>query len=140
MLNTTRLSDGLPTLEEAAKYRVVLELPPNQRDAAARVLVARQRREQAQGAARGRRRTLSFRRPTVSSRYSTARATCGGPSPAPTNGGTFLVLVQRRTRAPPAPCPGGSSCRRTPRHRNRRTSGRNSALTSWTRSVPRAAS
>ncbi|MEU4174828.1 hypothetical protein [Streptomyces sp. NPDC026589] len=49
MLNTTRLSDGLPTLEEAAKYRVVLELPPNQRDAAARVLVARQRREQAPG-------------------------------------------------------------------------------------------
>ncbi|MFE3387433.1 hypothetical protein [Streptomyces anulatus] len=49
MLNTTRLSDGLPTLEEAAQYRVVLELPPDQRDAAARVLVARQRREQAPG-------------------------------------------------------------------------------------------
>ncbi|NEB88938.1 hypothetical protein G3I43_32955 [Streptomyces anulatus] len=49
MLNTTRLSDGLPTLEEAAHYRAVLVLPPDQRDAAARVLVARQRREQAPG-------------------------------------------------------------------------------------------
>ncbi|MFC8285100.1 MULTISPECIES: hypothetical protein [Streptomyces] len=49
MLNTTRLSDGLPTLEEAAQYRVVLELPPDQRDGAARALVSRQRREQFPG-------------------------------------------------------------------------------------------
>ncbi|MER7851430.1 hypothetical protein ABTZ98_02580 [Streptomyces bacillaris] len=46
MLNTTRLSDGLPTLEEAAHYREVLVLPPDQREVAARALVAQQRREQ----------------------------------------------------------------------------------------------
>lgn len=46
MLNTTRLSDRLPTLEEAAQYRVVLVLPPDQREVAARALVTQQRREQ----------------------------------------------------------------------------------------------
>ncbi|MFF3525226.1 hypothetical protein WID27_00685 [Streptomyces sp. F41] len=46
MLNTTRLSDRLPTLEETAQYRVVLVLPPDQREVAARALVAQQRREQ----------------------------------------------------------------------------------------------
>lgn len=49
MLNTTRLSDELPTLEEAAQYRVVLVLPPDQREVAARALVAQQRREQFPG-------------------------------------------------------------------------------------------
>ncbi|MET9976285.1 hypothetical protein ACFYOI_35740 [Streptomyces microflavus] len=49
MLNTTRLSDKLPTLEEAAQYRVVLVLPPDQREVAARALVAQQRREQFPG-------------------------------------------------------------------------------------------
>lgn len=46
MLNTTRLSDRLPTLEEAAQYRVVLVLPPDQREVAARALLTEQRREQ----------------------------------------------------------------------------------------------
>ncbi|MEW2195147.1 hypothetical protein [Streptomyces microflavus] len=49
MLNTTRLSDKLPTLEEATQYRVVLVLPPDQREVAARALVAQQRREQFPG-------------------------------------------------------------------------------------------
>ncbi|MDX3232539.1 hypothetical protein [Streptomyces sp. ME19-01-6] len=46
MFNTTRLSDGLPILEEAMQHLEVQALPPGQHETAARSLVARQRREQ----------------------------------------------------------------------------------------------
>ncbi|MFI0820762.1 hypothetical protein ACH4TX_32155 [Streptomyces sp. NPDC021098] len=46
MFDTTRLSDGLPVLEEAIQHSEVQALSGPQREAAARSLVARQRREQ----------------------------------------------------------------------------------------------